>query len=70
MKISKQKQIEEVLTCIYELQQFQNDIECRNAKLDYCIKKIDDKFPLSSISLPSPRYIQPVADLKKLWTGD
>ena len=58
----KESQIHEFLVCAYEIQCFENDKEYREAKLeDYCIKKIDDEFPLSSIFFPA---IQLAAELK------
>ena len=66
-----EKQIEEYLTCVYETRQFSGDKERRKAKLeDYCITKIDDKFPLSSISFPAITKIHTTGSrAEKLWTS-
>ena len=65
----RKSQIHDFLVCAYEIQCFKNDKECREAKLeDYCIKKIDDEFPLSSIFFPAITKIHTAGSrAEKLW---
>ena len=68
-KIKAEEQFHEFLVCAYEIQCFDNDKECREAKLeDYCIKKIDDEFPLSSMFFPAITKIHTTgSQAEKLW---
>ena len=68
-KEERKSQIHEFLVCAYEIQCFENDKECRKAKLeDYCIKKIDDEFSLSSIFFPAITKIHTTGSrAEKLW---
>ena len=65
----RKSQIHEFLVCAYEIQCFENDKECRKAKLEgFCIKKIDDEFPLSSIFFPAITKIHTAGSrAEKLW---
>lgn len=72
MDENKEKLIAETLKCQSEIKCFQTDYEDINATLeDYCSKKVDEKFPLSSISFPAVIATHSTGSKsEKLWTID
>lgn len=66
----KEEQIKEFLVCACEMRLFKPDKMYSDRQYDYCTKKVDDAFPISSTCFPSIIKIHTTGSrAEKLWSS-
>ena len=67
----REEQIKEFLVCHFEMKLFEPDKLNSRRKKDFCIKKVDDAFPISSTCFPSIMKIHTTGSrAEKLWISN